>query len=311
MKKSGAETARLTHTGLEPAPPVGSFSDVDGRRLFTHRSGDGEPAVVLLPGAGAVGLDYWNLHEASSAFAVTILYDRAGTGWSERIPLPRSSAEATDELRSLLTLSEIPAPYVLVGHSLGGLYARHFAQRFPEDVAGLVLLDPAHEDMRAHMPKEVVENWDSWDPEQSAEIELPQELLQFYRSLFLEEMAAWPSEIREALADAHASPAWIRVGAREASNLNHLYTEVRAAGPWPDIRTILLCSMETDAFKRAVSPDQSEALLQAEIEGRRRLYNEIAASIPNGHCRPVGGGHVTMPFRETENVIRAIRDVGK
>ena len=82
-----------------------------------------------------------------------MLYDRAGTGWSDRVELPRSSAEVTDELRNLLRAAGVPAPYLLVGHSLGGLYARHYAQRFPGEVAGLLLLDPAHEDYNAYMPQ--------------------------------------------------------------------------------------------------------------------------------------------------------------
>jgi pimeloyl-ACP methyl ester carboxylesterase len=103
-----------------------------------YASGTGGPAVVVLPGGGLTGLGYLNLHEQVSQFATSVLYDRAGTGWSDHVPLPRSATEVTDELRLLLRVAGVPAPYVFVGHSLGGIYARRFAQRFPADVAGLL-----------------------------------------------------------------------------------------------------------------------------------------------------------------------------
>ncbi|MGO9462553.1 MAG: alpha/beta fold hydrolase [Isosphaeraceae bacterium] len=105
-----------------------------------------------MPGAGLIGLHYWNIHDQVSHFTTSVLYDRAGTGWSDYVDLPRSAAEVTDELRSLLHVALVPAPYLLVGHSLGGFYVRRYAQRFPDEVAGLLFLDPAHEDYPAHAP---------------------------------------------------------------------------------------------------------------------------------------------------------------
>lgn len=293
----------------DPAPPLGHFYQVQGRQLLAHRCGTGTPAVVFLPGGGAAGLDYWNVQQAAGALTTSVIYDRAGTGWSDRVKLPRSSTEITDELRELLRVMGIAAPYVLAGHSLGGLYGRHFAQRFPGEVAGLVLLDPAHEDYNAHMPRELVERWESWDPDQALPDELPEEVLQFYRLLLARELAGWPGEIREPLIDAHASPNWLRVGFEEARNVGQLYAEVRQAGRWPDVPTIILCSMETDDFKRAVSAGEPESLLQAEIDGKRELYDNLARSVPHGENRLVDAGHVTLHLRHPEAVTQAIRDV--
>lgn len=118
------------------------MSDVGGPRLLLHQSGGGSPAVVFLPGGGTVGLDYLNLQERAAALSTSVVYDRAGTGWSDRVELPRTSAQVTDELRELLRTADVSAPYLLVGHSLGGLYARNYAQLFPDEVAALLLLDP-------------------------------------------------------------------------------------------------------------------------------------------------------------------------
>src|SRR6266581_6635382 len=114
-------------TTTKPTPPLGQYYVVGGRQLLVHRSGRGSPAVVFLPGGGAVGLDYLNVQQRAAELTTSVLYDRAGTGWSDRVELPRSSAQVTDELRELLRTADVPAPHLLVGHSLGGLYARHYA----------------------------------------------------------------------------------------------------------------------------------------------------------------------------------------
>ncbi|MEU6425827.1 alpha/beta hydrolase [Microbispora sp. NPDC046973] len=291
-------------------PPLGEYHDVNGRTLLLHREGGGGPAVVFLPGAGAVGMDYWDAQRRAAAFTTSVLYDRAGTGWSESIDLPRSSTEVTDELRALLRTAGIPGPYVLAGHSLGGLYARHHAIRFPGEVAGLVLMEPAHEDYRAYMPRELAERWDAWDPAGALPDELPREILEFYRVLFEQEMAGWPAGLREPLVDSHVSPEWLLTGIREAANVNAVYDEVRAAGPLPDVPVIILTAPAVDPFKRAVSAGASEELLRAESDGKTRLYNEFAASMPRGENRVVeDAGHVTLPFRRPDAVVLAIRDV--
>jgi pimeloyl-ACP methyl ester carboxylesterase len=79
-------------------------------------------------------------------------YDRAGYGWSERSPHPRTVTIMVAELQTLLQRAEIAGPYLLVGHSIGGLNVRLFAQRYPQTVAGMVLIDPAHEEMIARLP---------------------------------------------------------------------------------------------------------------------------------------------------------------
>ena len=131
--------------------PLSRFYDVGGRQLMVYASGTGGPVVVFLPGAGLTGLGYLNLHEQVSQFTTSVFYDRSGTGWSDHAEPPRSETEVTDEPRLLLCRRPAGA-YVLVGHSLGGIYARRFARRLPADVAGLLFLDPAHEDYTTRLP---------------------------------------------------------------------------------------------------------------------------------------------------------------
>src|SRR5688572_12080884 len=118
------------------APPVGQLYDIGGgRRLMLHHAGSGQPAVVFEAGGGGFGLV---THRTTS-----VLYDRAGSGWSDAVSRPRRTTEIVTDLHEGLRVARIDGPYVLVGHSLGGLLVRAFAQHFPDEVAGLVLIDPA------------------------------------------------------------------------------------------------------------------------------------------------------------------------
>jgi pimeloyl-ACP methyl ester carboxylesterase len=90
--------------------PVGHTVTIGERKLWMHRSGDGEPAIVFVPGGGSVGLDFLLVHEQVAQLTTSVLYDRAGTGWSDDADLPRSADEVTDELRALLRAAGLPRP---------------------------------------------------------------------------------------------------------------------------------------------------------------------------------------------------------
>jgi pimeloyl-ACP methyl ester carboxylesterase len=126
---------------------------VGDHRLHVMRSGSG-PTVVFENGPGGIGLDWSLVVPEVAGFASTVAYDRAGLGWSEPTEGPRDIATLVDELKSMLGATGAEPPYVLVGHSYGGLIVRAFAYTYPEDVAGLVLVDAAHEDQFDFYPEE-------------------------------------------------------------------------------------------------------------------------------------------------------------
>lgn len=139
---------------MRVAPP-GRLVDIGGFRLHLHGRGDRGPVVVFDAALGASSISWTYVHPQVSAFARACAYDRAGFGWSDAGPLPRTAGRIVDELRVLLERAGEPPPYVLVGHSFGGLVMRVFAARYPEITAGLVLVDPAHpEDWVRPAPKE-------------------------------------------------------------------------------------------------------------------------------------------------------------
>lgn len=127
------------------APP-GKLVSVGGYRLHLDCIGKTGPTVVLIAGAGDFSFDWGLVQPGVSRFTRVCSYDRAGLGWSDPGPTPRTMRQDAYELHTLLKAARIKAPYMLVGHSIGGLIARVYAEQYPKDVAGMVLVDPTHED---------------------------------------------------------------------------------------------------------------------------------------------------------------------
>lgn len=126
-------------------PPPGRMVEVGGHRLHLYCLGKGSPTVVLEAAAPGWSL-YWSLVQPEVAKVTRVCaYDRAGLGWSERGPLPRTGQRMARELHRLLERAGVPGPYVLVGHSLGGFVTRLYRQEHPHDVAGMVLVDAGHD----------------------------------------------------------------------------------------------------------------------------------------------------------------------
>lgn len=133
-------------------PPPGQMVDVGGYRLHLYEMGEGTPTVILDAGMGCHCLDWALVQPEIAKFAKVYSYDRAGNGWSEESPHSRTSGNIIDELHTLLVNAGVPSPYILVGHSFGGINLRLFANRYPKDVLGIVLVDAAHEDQMEKLP---------------------------------------------------------------------------------------------------------------------------------------------------------------
>ncbi|MGA8028476.1 MAG: alpha/beta hydrolase [Bryobacteraceae bacterium] len=123
-----------------PAP--GRLIDAAGCRLHLNRQGAGKPAVVLEAGIAASSLSWALVQPEIAGFTCVCSYDRAGLGWSGNCSAPRTVQRMVMELRALLSRANVIPPYILVGHSFGGLLIRAFAHLAPGEVAGLVLVDP-------------------------------------------------------------------------------------------------------------------------------------------------------------------------
>lgn len=140
QKKTGARSRQSAY------PPLGKLVDIGGYRLHLNCTGRRSPTVVLLAGGGDFSFDWSLTQPILSRFARVCSYDRAGFAWSDPGPTPRTMKQEAYELHALLKAARIQAPYVLVGHSFGGLIARVYAEQYPNEAAGMVLVDATHED---------------------------------------------------------------------------------------------------------------------------------------------------------------------
>jgi pimeloyl-ACP methyl ester carboxylesterase len=156
-----AGQAAWLHWRLDRAGLVGTLVDLGGRGLHLACAGAGTPVYVLE--AGAMGsADMWQwVQGALQRDARVCAYDRAGLGASDANPSGFAPSNVRRDLKAALTAAREPGPYVLVGHSLGGVFVRSFAAAYPDDVRALVLVDPAHEDQLDRFDAETVRQFET------------------------------------------------------------------------------------------------------------------------------------------------------
>ncbi|MGW4847502.1 alpha/beta fold hydrolase [Nocardia brasiliensis] len=286
-------------SATRPAPPIGEFQQIDGRRLFVHRSGSGGPAVVFLPGASAVGLDYFTVQQQVSRFTTSVLYDRGGTGYSDPLPLPRTAAAVATELRALLHAQNIAGPYVFAAHSLGGAYAYRFAQLFPHEVAGLVWLDAFHHDWDDFMPPAMSLAATERAAPDPAHLD---RLRPVVHEMNAELLADYPAHLRDPLLEAKTSDEWLRFGLAERTALTGLATELRAGSPLPDVPVIALTVLGTDPAQQVP--------WEAVNAAKTRMDAALVRSVSHGEQRILTDTfHHRLCFDRPDAVVQAVRDV--
>lgn len=133
-----------------PAP--GKLVDVGGYRMHIHCMGEGSPTVVMESGLNDFSLQWSSVQAEIGQFARVCVYDRSGFGWSETSPHPRTVETMVSELHTLLQNAEVEGPYMMVGHSFGGIVVREFTHQHPNEVTGIVLVDSAHEQHFVRIP---------------------------------------------------------------------------------------------------------------------------------------------------------------
>ena len=131
--------------------PLGQLIQIGNHQLHLSGRGNGQPTVILDAGLGDWSLSLFDLQQRVAAFTHAVIYDRAGYGWSDPGPYPRTSQQLADELYALARAATLPVPYVLVGHSLAGWHLRLFVRQHRELVAGLVLIDATPPDFHPRL----------------------------------------------------------------------------------------------------------------------------------------------------------------
>lgn len=291
---------------LRRHPAPGQMVDVGGHRLHLYCAGEGAPVVVLESGLGEDSTIWARVQPEVAKFTRVCAYDRAGYAWSEPGPLPRTSARAASELHALLQRAAIPAPYVLVGHSLGGFHIRVWAHQYPEKTAGIVLVSPSHEDLSAHTPQAWKERdrWVEW----WASVLLHFGVARLLPGLFgakdyLDELRRkLPVEVASAGTSLPFQTKHVTAYFRELDGVDESYAQVRAAQDLGELPLVVV----TERSERAgsLSPDEQafegawDELMDRSARLSRRGRRVIAAH----------SGHMIQLDRP-DIVVNAIRDI--
>lgn len=146
------ENAQPVRVGVDYLTPPGRLYDVHGHKIHMFCVGRGEVTVILEAGLGGFSLEWLSVQQKLAGSARVCAYDRAGYGWSQLGPLPRTTEVIVEELHQLTRVARLTPPFVLVGHSFGGYIVQGFARRWPELTAGIVLVDSSHPEQDRYLP---------------------------------------------------------------------------------------------------------------------------------------------------------------
>lgn len=274
-------------------PPPGRLVHIDGRSSHIHCTGEGVPTIVLESGLDDRGSWSWEtVQDELSRISRVCAYDRAGMLWSEPGPGPRDAERIADELHALLgAASEMP-PYVMVGHSFGGLYVRVFDDRHPGETAGFVFVDASHPEQEERFPAEVREMM------RANSDEYPRWLLRVFT----------PFRILTGERPTPRTAYWWRTFTEgvlaEAAVDEAIYEQAARTGPLGD-RAVVVLTSGMPMEMPGISENGNAAM------GRvmRELHGELAALSTNSDHRVVdGAGHYIHRDRP-DAVVAAVRDV--
>jgi pimeloyl-ACP methyl ester carboxylesterase len=297
---------------LRANPPPGEMVEVDGHRLHLHCiAGPGledAPTVVLDAGLGGYSQDWIWVQPQVAEFARVCAYDRAGYAWSDPGPTPRDSRQIVAELHALLANAHVPPPYVLVGQSFGGLNARFYAKQYPQEVAGLVLVDATpegvYDDPAFSTSQRDADRGQVFLFRTVAALARYGILRLFVRVAgtgpltFLEDYAP---EIRDdVLAVAFLHTQYYEVVVDELETFEESTRQVQAASPDPDVPTIVIA-------RRLLDEGDGPEVDPAQEEAWRRLQAELAENLPDGTLVIAEESDHVIHMDQPDLVVDAIR----
>ena len=203
--------------------PPGRLIDVGGYKLHIFCQGQGRPVVIFDAGIGGFSMDWVRVQRILEKNVMACAYDRAGYGWSDEGPSPRTTDQIVEELHTLLQNASIPSPYVLVGHSFGGYNMQYFAKAYPGETAGLVLVDSSHPEQVDRLPESPARRERSRSSEMITIFE-GQSTFQYY-----------PEDVIPVLYSILSLRKTYTTQRRESINFAMSGEQVLRAGPLPDI----------------------------------------------------------------------------
>ena len=289
---------------------IGRSVDIGGRSLNVYCSGEGSPAVVMDSGRGRPGYSWLLVQPRIAGMTRACWYDRAGIGWSDRGPSPRSSDIVARDLHELLRAASIPPPYVLVGHSMGGFNVRLYHRLFPGEVVGMVLVDARQEDMETRIP-DMPRSLEALCPScPRAPVAVVAEAVARLGLLRLLPFETGPapngmtSEEWERLLSLERQPGAVAASIQEYSGSAN-DERMRAAVDLGSLPLVVLTAGNAFASSSRVTAGKLAQVQRDWIQ----VQGELARQSARGkHVVVAGSGHM-IPFEAPDAVIGAVRDV--
>jgi pimeloyl-ACP methyl ester carboxylesterase len=300
-----------------------------GRRLNLYCVGSGSPTVIFEAGLGIEAGTWGLVQPAVAAHTRACSYERAGLGFSDPADRPGTAANAVDDLHHLLAAAGIKPPYVLVGHSYGGMIVRLYADLYPKDVVGMVLVDTAKEDWPMAFWKIDPEQhdwktlWNDAFSEHSKSVQAEQQCVDAARAKTLKAGSAlfdqcvpppfpkYGKAMGDAYGKLHVMPAFQAASMSEDANLfTASADQVRAARRWyGDMPLIVLTPAYPAVMPKNVPPDETQAHWTAETHAQLAMDDQMAALSKKGEARQVENTMHYIQLQQPEAVTKAVMDV--
>jgi len=299
---------------LKKYPPTGQLYDVGDYKLHLNCSGEGSPAVILEAGAGTSGLTWTYIQKEIEKYNRVCSYDRAGIGWSEPAAGPLSPQQVASDLHTLLGAAGVRGPYILVGHSAGGVYIRAYAGQYPTEVAGVVLVDSSHEGQAVRYPPE----WQQLDQTQNSmmafcRVVSPFGLMRLSR-LFDAAYTFKDPETKAAFLTTLYRTRYCRVSADEIAALAETYNGPDVPGSLGDLPLIVLTADTSEEEMLAQVPAYLSSMASPEVirkvfQVNREMQADLAGLSSRGKQIMVPNSGHMIPLDQPGVVIEAIREV--
>ncbi len=276
-------------------PMPGQLIDIGGYRLHINCTGHGTPTVILDSGLGDSYISWRKVQPQISEFARVCSYDRAGLGYSNSSPGPRTSKVIAEELHTLLHNAGVSPPYILVGHSMAGFDVRLYASLYRSEVAGMVLVDASHPDQKKRFPQALNDLDATWLRER--------EFLEFTMPFGLPRFLGFcgpDAEVRAADCNFHSA----REGVAELKAFPESAVQTATTGTLGDIPLAVL-SHDPDQPE----PDLPEDLIKPANDAWQQMQDELAhLSARSKHAIARNSGH-HIQLDRPDLVVDAVRGV--
>lgn len=286
-------------------PQEGKSVDIGGYRLNLNCTGQGHPTVILEAGLTVPAISWRAVQREVAEFTRVCSYDRAGYDWSDPGPIPRTSAQSMKELHTLLRNAGESPPFVLVGHSYGGTNVRIYDSLYPSDVAGMVLVEPGHEDLK--LPAQFQASFDATVQERRESLKWSSLLYRIGFSRFMARDkidAPYLPYDKQEWAYFAIQPKFHAAVASELENLDQGKSELRSAGTLGDKPLAVLIARDSLLDLPLPEPDKA-ALNTTWVELEKRL----AQLSSRGKWVMVTGSTHMIPIERPDAIVGAVREI--